>query len=253
MNQLIRCINCDDLFLRTPFDQFPEYEACTDPSSGIFQALDRDDFQDFLRSHHGHQLEYLKVIGDSFISEKAYFEPVKTSYFRVTNGKERFVVKRFRERIEEPLKYQLIYGDYSLKCTRIEIQAEAIARQLEAEFKTSPLTQAEISDFLDLYRHIAKTVDIDNLERIPEESPHPLEVYHKLDDVSLVFLLRNCRNIFKGQKYPAIDDFINREKEDGVLLLKATYKVQLREMAPLKKRIPAPPVRLEKKELAEKE
>jgi hypothetical protein len=48
--------------------------------------------------HHGHRLENLKIIEDSFVSEKAYSEPIKTSFFKATNGKEKFVVKKFRER-----------------------------------------------------------------------------------------------------------------------------------------------------------
>ena len=89
-----------------------------------------------------------------------------------------------------------------------------------------------------MYRAIAEDVDIKDLERIPEESHYPLEIYYKLDDIRLMYLLRNCRNIFKGQEYSAMEEFIHRHKDDGVLLLKATYKIQLTEMAkPRKKAI----------------
>jgi hypothetical protein len=102
---------------------------------------------------------------------------------------------------------------------------------LKAEFKTGALSQNKIDAFLKLFQYIAKTIDIKNLERIPEESPNPLEIYYKIDDISLVYLLRNCRNIFKGQEYLNIEEFIHRHKDDGVLLLKATYKIQITEMA----------------------
>lgn len=253
MNQLVRCTHCDEVFLKTPFDQLPEYELNLPASSEFFQGIGRDDFQDFLKNHRGHRLEDLEIIEDSFISEKAYFEPVKISYFKATNGKERFVIKKFRERIDEPLRYQLILGDYSLKCAHVEIQSEAIGKQLEIEFKASPLPQVKISAFLKLYRRVAETIDIKNLERISEESPHPLEVYYKPDDVSLVYLLRNCRNIFKGQEYLDIEEFINRHKEDGVLLLRATYKIQIKEMVKSKRGVGPAAVPLEKKKTVEKE
>ena len=83
-----------------------------------------------------------------------------------------------------------------------------------------PLSQNKIDAFLKLYRAIAEDIDIKDLERIPEESHHPLEIYYKIDDVSLMYLLRNCRNIFKGQEYSAMEEFIHRHKDDGVLLLK---------------------------------
>ena len=239
MNQLIRCKNCDKIFMKTPFDHCPVYMFDPERSLENSRSIETDDYQDFLTHHQGHQLEDLKIIEDSFVSEKAYSEPVKASFFKATNGKEKFVIKKFREKIDESLRYQLIPGDYSLKCTDIEIQAEEISKQLKKELN-SPLSQNKIDAFLKLYRAIAEDVDIKDLERIPEESQYPLEIYYKLDDIRLMYLLRNCRNIFKGQEYSAMEEFIHRHKDDGVLLLKATYKIRLTEIAkPRKKAIPA--------------
>jgi hypothetical protein len=252
MDQLIRCKNCDAIIMKTPFDQYPEYELSPEGSFENFRIVEKDDFQDFLIIHHGHQLENLKIIEDSFVSERAYSEPVKTSFFKATNGKEKFVVKKFREKIDEPLKYQLIFGDYSLQCKTIEIQEEEISKQLIREVKP-PLSQTQIAAFLKLYRHVAEDIDLRELDRVPEESPHPLEIYYKIDDLHLMYLLRNCRNIFKGQEYSAMEEFIHRHKDDGVLLLKATYKIQLTETAkPAKKAISVPSLLGKEKMVGEK-
>lgn len=225
--------------MKTPFDQYPEYEFDSDRSFDNFRGAERDDFQEFLIHHHGHRLENLKIIEDSFVSEKAYSEPIKASFFKATNGKERFVVKKFRERIDEPLKYLLIPGDYSLKCVTVEIQSEEIAKQLKWELKP-PLSRGKIDAFLKLYRAIVEDIDIEDLERIPEESDRPLEVYYKIGDVPLMYLLRNCHHIFKGREYSAMEEFIHRHKDDGVLLLKATYQIQFTEIAkPSEKTLPA--------------
>jgi hypothetical protein len=228
MNQLIHCINCHEIYLRTPFDQTPEYGWEPSTSLRETQGIEKDDFQDFLRNHRGHQLEELKIIEDSFVSEKSYSEPVKISYFKATNGREHFVVKRFRERIDQPLKYQLIKGDYSLKCIDLQVQSEVIRKQLEREIKPS-LTQAQIDTFLQLVQHVGKKLDVNTLERVPEESPYPLEVYYKMDDFSLMYLLRNCHNFFKGKAYAEIEGFVDRHKDDGVLLLKAIYRIEILE------------------------
>jgi hypothetical protein len=239
MNQLIRCKNCDEIIMKTPFDQYPEYEWDTGRSPENFRSIEKDDFQDFLIHHHGHQLENLKIIEDSFVSERAYFEPIKTSFFKATNGKQKFVIKKFRGKIDDPLKYQLISGDYSLKCTAIEIQSEEISKQLKRELKP-PLSQTQIAAFLKLYRAIVENINIHDLERISEESPYQLEIYYKIDDLHLMYLLRNCRNLFKGQEYSAMEEFIHRHKDNGVLLLKATFKIQLTEIPkPEEKAVPA--------------
>jgi hypothetical protein len=192
------------------------------------QGIEKDDFQDFLRNHRGHQLEDLKIVEDSFVCEKPYSEPVKISYFKATNGREQFVVKRYREKIDQPLKYQLIRGDYSLKCIDLQIQSEAIRKQLEREMKP-PLTQTQTDTFLQFVQHVGKGLDVNTLERVPEESSIPLEIYYKMDDYSLMYLLRNCRNVFKGKAYAEIEGFIHRHKDDGVLLLKAIYRIEILE------------------------
>jgi hypothetical protein len=67
-----------------------------------------------------------------------------------------------------------------------------------------------------------------------------------------MYLLRNCRNIFKGQEYSAMEEFIHRHKDDGVLLFKATYKIQLTQIPkPGKKAMPAS-LPLEKEKIIEK-
>lgn len=235
MNQLIRCIPCNEIFLKTPYDQWPEYEYAPAPFAESLQRPERDDYKDFLKQHQSHPLEELEILKDSFVSEKPYSEPIKVSYFKATNGKEQFVVKKMRKKIDEPLTYQLIPGDYSLRLLKFEIQSEEIQKQLERELKDPPLSPHQLEAFYKLFQKILKTIDIKNLERIPEESSHPLEVYYKMDEITLAYLLRNCRNIFKGKEYEKVEAFIHRHREDGVLLLKATYQIHFSESAQKKK------------------
>jgi hypothetical protein len=228
MNRFLRCIDCGEGFMKTPFDQCPEYEYDSNHPSEPVQVIKRDDFQEFLTTHHGHRLEDLEIIENSFVSEKDYLEPVKTSYFRATNNKkEKFVIKRVREKIGEKVRYQVIPGDYFLECTGVKVQSEEITKQLKMEFRTHPFFETKISAFLRLYKRIVRGIDTKNLERISEESSHPSEEFYKMDDMSLFYILRNCRNIFKGMEYSDIEDFIYRHKDDGVLLLKARYKIQI--------------------------
>jgi hypothetical protein len=236
MNRFLRCVDCGEGFMKTPFDQCPEYQYDSNHPSGLVQVTKRDDFQEFLTTHHRHRLEDLEIIENSFASEKKYLEPVETSYFRATNGqKEKFVIKQFREKIEEKLRCQIIPGDYFLECTGVEVQSEEITKQLKKEFRTHPFFETKISAFLRLYKRIVRGIDTKNLERISEESSNPLEEFYKMDDMSLFYLLRNCRNIFKGVEYSDIEDFIYRHKDDGVLLLKARHSILIKEEAKTKK------------------
>jgi hypothetical protein len=238
--------------VRTPYDQWPEYEYVSGRAPEPYRTIEKDDFQNFLNHHRNHPMEDLEILKDSFVSEKPYSEPTKVSYFKATNGKERFVIKRFRKRIDEPLTYQLISGDYSLKLLKFEIQPEEIIKQLKRELDNPPLPEHKMEAFLKLYQQVLKTIDIKNLDRIPEDSPHPLEIYYKMDEVSLAYLLRNCRVIFKEKEYKEIEAFIHRHREDGVLLLKATYQIQIAEAAKSKKEAPPIPYAIEEKRYVEK-
>ncbi len=234
--------------MRSRFDEYPEYRLGPGLPPDNFQTTERDDFKDFLSHHQGHQLEDLNIIEDSYVSEKAYFEPIKTSFLKATNGREKFVIKKSRERIDEPLKYELVSGDYCLKCIAVEIQSDEILKQLAREMNPFP-SQYKIDAFLKLMRALVEDIEIQDLERIPEESHHPLETYYKIDDVRVMYLLRNCRRIFKGREYSAIEEFIHRHKDDGLLLLKATYKIQITEKMNTRKRAAPPPLDFESEEI----
>ena len=45
MNQIIRCKNCDAIIMKTPFDQYPEYELSPEGSFEDFRMIEKDDFQ----------------------------------------------------------------------------------------------------------------------------------------------------------------------------------------------------------------
>ena len=238
MNQIIRCTSCNEVCMKTPYDQWPEYETSRDGSLTTVRETQRDDYRDFLATHRGHRLEGLRIVEDSYVSEQSYTEPVKESYFKATNGRETFVIKRFRTQIQEPLQYQLVKGDFELRCKSVDIQSEAIQKQLQKEWTSKPISPTKVTTFLRLLRYIAETTDIRQLERVPEESALPLEVFYRIDDVSLGFLLRNCHNIFKGKEYSEIEAFIHRHREDGVLLLKATFEIQFSEALPTPRKVP---------------
>jgi hypothetical protein len=115
-----------------------------------------------------------------------YREPVKASYWKATNGKERFVIKGSRQSIREPLKYQLIRGDYQVTCVSLEIQSREIRRQLEIEFRTNPLCQKKIVAFLNLLQEIAQGLDAGTWRGFQKS----LNRIYYIDDVHTAFAWR---------------------------------------------------------------
>ena len=253
MDPFIHCITCDTLFHKTPYDQVPEHEWGSKDSPDRVRTVERDDYEDFLQDHRGHRLEELQVVEGSFTGTGDYREPVKTSYWKATNGKERFVIKGSRKDIRDPLRYQLIRGDYQLKCLSLEIQSREITRQLEIEFKTNPLSQNKITAFLDLMQEVTQGLDAGHLERVPEESLNPLEIYYKMDDVHTAFLLRRCQKIFDRGEFERVQEFVHHHREDGVLLLIGKHQIQMVDGARAEEEVKEAVVSAEKKRLAKKQ
>jgi hypothetical protein len=252
MDPFIHCITCDAVFHKTPYDQMPEHEWGGKDSPDRVRTVERDDYKDFLQDHQGHRLEELQVLEGSFMGTGDYREPVKTSYWKATNGKERFVIKGSRKDIHEPLRYQLIRGDYQVKCISLEIQSREITRQLEIEFRANPLSQKKITAFLHLVQEITQGLEAAHLERVPEESLNPLEIYYQMDDVHTAFLLRRCRKIFDREEFEGVQEFVHHHREDGVLLLRGKHQIQMVEVARAEEEVKESTVSADKKRLVKK-
>ena len=252
MNPFIHCVTCNIIFHKTPYDQVPEYESGGKDSPHVARAVEKDDVQDFLKNHRGHRLEELQVLEGSFMGTGDYREPLKTSYWKATNGRERFVIKGSRQSIREPLRYQLIRGDYEVKCISLEIQSREITRQLEIEFKANPLSQKKITALLHLLQEMAQGLDAGHLERVPEESLNPLEIYYRMDDVHTAFLLRSCRKIFNREEFEVIQEFVHHHTEDGVLLLRGKHQIQMLEVARAEDEVIEATISAEKERLTKK-
>jgi hypothetical protein len=73
-----------------------------------------------------------------------------------------------------------------------------------------------------------------------------------MDDLSTAYLLRNCHNMFKGQQYSEIEAFIQRHREDGVLLLKVAHRIKITKRAQARRKAGAGQISIENKKVAEK-
>ena len=122
LDKWIRCIECNEVAHVTDYDCSPEYQW--DEARGEVIEKSVDDMRDFMLQHGRHTIEELSRVSDSFVSEGSYVEPLRVSYIEATNGKEWFVIKTWRDDINDPLRYELIPG--WIKTTfSLEVQSQA--------------------------------------------------------------------------------------------------------------------------------
>jgi hypothetical protein len=120
IGKLIRCVKCNDLINMTEWDFLPEYIW----NSGSIKEIEGNDRDTFLHRHKGHEMQELTPVSP-LLSDMPYTEPVKTCYFEATNGKERFLIKRWRNKIDNPFAYKIINGRIEITNEKVHVQTDA--------------------------------------------------------------------------------------------------------------------------------
>ena len=222
----IRCIECNEVTHVTDYDCSPQYQ-CDEKLEEVIEKP-MDDMRNFMVQHRHHMIEELSRIKDSFISEGAYVEPLKVSYFEATNGKERFVIKKWRENINDPLQYELIPG-YIKTTISLEVQLDEIRKQLHDEIKHPYITEAKIERFIQIIEKVASQFSAGDKIEITAETDTPLISYCKMDTDFTREILRLSEEIFSAEELKEIEQFIYRNNNDNepmTLLLKRAFTIE---------------------------
>lgn len=222
MKGLLRCVECNELFQMTDYDSSPEYQVT---ENGEIHVIPRDERRSFLASHKGHKIERLKVKKGSLVSDQPYMEPIKTTYFQATNGKESFIVKRWRESIDSPMRYELIKGDIVLVNEELGVQVEEIRKQLAYDFKDEPLSEKKIKPFIESLQRIVARLNPGKLKVTLWDSRDPLVAYCRLDKDSVRRLIGSSKKVFSESEFKRIRKFIqeNNHYNDAITLRRQSH------------------------------
>ena len=216
-NRLLRCRQCNEVINLTEYDSCPEYSY--DEEKQDFTEEQRNDRQCFDIKHKGHMLEELIVKKNSFVSESSYWEPSKVSFFEATNGKENFVVKKWRKSIEDPVSYELIKGKLETYNLGIEVQSEDILKQMKADMPDWP--EFKTNQLIMIIQEVASYLDPKEMERVGFESDNPLIYYSNFDATALKSIFNLCKKIFDDDEIERIKRFIHQNSDyDGVIALR---------------------------------
>ncbi|MBN1255119.1 MAG: hypothetical protein JXA50_07600 [Deltaproteobacteria bacterium] len=211
MDALIRCIECNEIFNMTQGDTSPRYTW----HEGEIKEEESDDRDAFLQKHKGHTIEKLTSLTPP-ISDKPYTEPVKTSFFEATNGTKRFLIKRWRDTIEQPFTYEIIDGRLDFNHGKIGVQTHAIRKQLRAEYDPS-ISEEQINYFINAIHKEAEKIDPATL-MVSAEGETPLISYYHLGDATLERILIRCQDTFNHDELELLRNFMREHNEyDGVM------------------------------------
>jgi hypothetical protein len=217
MNALIRCVDCNVVYEISPFDQCPEYHYSE--TAGEYLPRERHDELDFSRIHRGHRTEELTILEKPLYSEGPYFDPQRIVYFEATNGNKTFLIKRWRQSVLEPVRYDIVPGRLEVQKT-IEIQKRSLEKQIRHELNNPSLAEEKVYKFIEIVQDAALQCDPDkNFPGVCESSDAQID-YLPLDEEQISGILNKSRAIFTGDELHKIERFIRNNCEyNGVMSL----------------------------------
>lgn len=185
-------------------------------------AEDQEDRAQRVACLRNHSVKILRPILDSLVSWEPYSEPVRTDYFYVLDEEgKRWVVKKWRENINEPFRYEVFEGRIDTEISILAVQKINIAKQLRLDAKEINL---EITDnqIVLLICFLENQLKFDRFQKrlkprdISISDEHPLKISVGLPNWLADSLFEFCQKIFPDEKF--IKEFIYRESgQDGVL------------------------------------
>ena len=126
------------------------------------EAQATDDWRLFMAQHAGHRLEPLQASGEKLFPDGSFMDPMSVGYIEVTNGQNRYVVRRARKSIQEPMSYELIRGHLADVGLTVEVQESEIKKEIKNHFSWAPATcpdDDKIDLFVGLVKEVVKTID----------------------------------------------------------------------------------------------
>jgi hypothetical protein len=223
--KFIHCCRCNAIHRVSRFDNAPLYALA---GNGTEEHA-TNDWRAFMERHAGHRLEPLHETGETFFPSGSSFDPMSVGYIEVTNGQERFILRRARPSIQEPLNYELISGRLADTGVTLEIQGAEIKKEMKNHFSWAPAAcpdDDKIDLFITLLGELVKTLDPSYI-RISEYSDTDDAVsYGVLDNATISALTEKCAAHFLPDELESLCRFVETHR-DGCDVMTLVRRRQL--------------------------
>lgn len=204
--ELLHCRDCDAYHRQTSCDRAPSYST----NENSLEITHNDDERSFCNSHVGHHLESLFMTGEKFSARGSLVDPMQTVYIEVSNGSDRWVLRRFRTSIDEAMQYERVDGMICQLTPSVEIQAAEIRKEMRLHHDWAPaecLSEQKISRFLSEYRQIVGRLSASEI-RLREYSADDDLAYGRVDANVFAELLEACRGWMTTGELAALKRFV---------------------------------------------
>ena len=203
--KFILCRKCGSVHHVTPFDKAPDRGLdAAEPAPAI-------DWRAFMDQHAGHPLEAMKAVGEIYFPGGASSDPMSVAYLRVTAGQNKYLLRRWRRSIAEPLRFERIEGDVETPVMALDVQEHEIRKELKLRFRLAdgkPFGDAKVDLFVAAFRATAARMDTRKLIEIAPSYADDNIAYAALDTPARVSLLEECAAHFTPEEVEALRGFV---------------------------------------------
>lgn len=222
---IMHCLECNKILRKTDYDNAPVY--IFDKNLDDFIAAPKDDFVDFAREHKGHHLKELSILGNSSISRISSADKRGTGYFKATDGKKVFLIKKWRNNINEPLHYKIM-EDSRLKIKNVKVTAQTDLIKIQLKKQFSWMDNGNIERFAEVVEHSVEKMDLNALEECFWDTGDSMVVQAKLGFQEVREILRECQKFLTWVQLKTIRDFIEENNcDNGVMTVLVQKKMRI--------------------------
>jgi hypothetical protein len=227
--KFILCRNCGAVHHVTDYDRAPSFIA------GEVEASPADDWRAFMNRHAGHGLEALKALGEQYVPDGSPADPMAVAYVEVTNGHRKFLLRRSRRSIGEPVRFERIEAHFGEPMVVVEVQEREIRKELRLRTSWPPghsLSDEKIDRFIALFRDAASQVDARRLPAIEPSYTDTNASYAALEERTKASLLEQCARYFAPAEVEALRRFADDHGAGSdVMTLLLRRRVPIEEVA----------------------
>jgi hypothetical protein len=227
----IWCRKCDAIHHVTAFDRYPIYAL----AGGDAEALPANDWRDFMARHAGHRLEAMTATGNDYRPSGSAFDPMGIAYLEVSNGAETLLLRRSRKCIEEPLNYEIVNGRLVQTEMSLEVQEEAIRKEMKLHFcwsPAAPLPDEKINHFVSLFREIVNHIDPASARASQRSDVDENISYCQPDSAVIETLIASCDGYFLPMELASLRKFVETHSDGGNVMALVKRRAVIVEQRP---------------------
>jgi len=227
--RLLRCADCNRLLLLGPHNRAPSYRFEASNLDPI--ELYCDDEAEFRGQHEGHAMDEVSLIEGSYVSTGTWGDPMREGYFEATDGKNVFVVRRWRTRLDRPVTYEVVPGVLDVQPVSIEVQRKDLERQIEADLSEG-IDRRILKQFVQAVENVASNLEYEDLEEVCADRRDPLVTYLRFNEKHVAEILDQISTAAPAVVLRRLREFVRENSEgDDVMNLVARKAFAVREPA----------------------